>query len=244
MNPNINCPMCTVPRRPYNFSLNSEKVICNSTTCVRERYSPEDTVIPSALHSNSAYQQAYIENFKSIAGGLVVLGKVQSVFNVRLSSTDMKISVEEIIEALTQIHSNQIFKYRVAISMGALLERPPCPDSEGKTGELDILYFHPSSNNASLFWLEDDRQSNYRSIRKNSDLEGVNHFLRDKEWTSRRVDTSWPLVGNVTANIYIVRVHGAEGGLIGHLKSIPGFLRRRGLQHFHRDTKNKKGDQR
>ena len=234
--------MCNVPRRPYNFSLNSEKVICSSTTytCVRERYSPEEILIPDALHSNSSYQQAYIENFKSIAGGLVMLGKVQSVFNVRLSSTDMKVSIEEIIEALTQIHSNQIFEYRVAISMGALLERPPSPDSEGKTGELDILYFHPSSNNPSLFWLEDDKQSNYRYIRKNLDLEGSKIFLRDKEWTSRQVDTSWSLVGNVNANIYIVRVHGAEGGLIGHLKSIPGFLLRRGLQHFHRDTKNKR----
>ena len=124
--------------------------------------------------------------------------------------------------------------------MGALLERPPSPDSEGKTGELDILYFHPSSNNASLFWLEDDRQSYYRYIRKNSDLEGVKTFLRDKEWTSRRLDTSWSLVGNVNANIYIVRVHGAEDGLIGHLKNIPDFLRRRGLLHFHRDTKNKR----
>ena len=122
--------------------------------------------------------------------------------------------------------------------MGALLERPPSPDSQGKTGELDVLYFHPSSNNASLFWLEDDRQSNFRYIRQNSDLEGVKTFLRDKEWTSRRADTSWSLVGNVNANIYIVRVHGAEGGIIGHLKNIPGFLRRRGLLHFHRDLKN------
>ena len=153
---------------------------------------------------------------------------------------DRKVGVEEIIEALTQIHSNQIFEYKVAISMGALLERPQAPDSEGKTGESDILYFHPSSNNASLFWLEDDRQGNYRSIRKNSDLEGVKTFLRDKEWTSRRVDTSWSLVGNVNANIYIVRVHGAAGGLIGHLKNIPVFLRRGGLHHFHRDTKNKR----
>ena len=72
-----------------------------------------------------------------------MLGRVQSVFNVRLSSTDMKVSVEEIIEALTQIHSNQIFEYRVAILMGALLERRPCPDSEGKTGELNILYSIP-----------------------------------------------------------------------------------------------------
>ena len=120
--------------------------------------------------------------------------------------------------------------------MGTLLERPPSPDSEGRTGELDILYFHPSSNNASLFWLEDDRKSNYR----NSDLEWVKTFLRDKEWTSRRVNTSWSLVGNVNANIYIVRVHGAQGGLIGHLKNIPGFLRRRSLQHFHRDSKNKR----
>ena len=121
--------------------------------------------------------------------------------------------------------------------MGALLERRPSPDSEGRTGELDILYFYPSSNNASLFWLEDDRQGNYRYIRKNSDLEGVKTFHRDQEWTSRRVDTSWSLVGNVNANIYIVRVHGAAGGLIGHLKNIPGFLRRHGLQHFHRDIK-------
>ena len=30
-----------------------------------------------------------------------MLGKVQSIFNVRLSSTDMKIGVEEIIDALT-----------------------------------------------------------------------------------------------------------------------------------------------
>ena len=65
-------------------------------------------------------------------------------------------------------------------------------------------------------------------------------FLRDKEWTSRRLDTSWSLVGNVNANIYIVRVHCAEGSLIGHLKNIPGFLRRRGLFHFHRDIKNKR----
>ena len=207
---------------------------------MRECYSQEETVIPDALHSNSSYEQAYIENFKSIAGGLVMLGKVQSVFNVRLSSTDMKVGVEEIIEALTQIHSNQIFEYRVALSLGALLERPPSPDSEGKTGEMDILYFHPSSNNTSLFWLEDDRQSNYSHIRNNSDLEGVKTFLRDKEWTSRRVDTSWSLVGNVNANIYIVRVYGTEGGLIGHLKSIPGFLRRSGLLHFHRNTKNKR----
>ena len=103
--------------------------------------------------------------------------------------------------------------------MGALLERPPSPDSEGKTGELDILYFHPSSNNASSFWLEDDRQSNYRSIRKNSDLEGVKTFLRDKEWTYRQVDTSWSLVGNVKANIYIVRVHSAEGFSLVTLKT-------------------------
>ena len=55
----------------------------------------------------------------------------------------------------------------------------------------------------------------------------MNNFLRDKEWTSRGVDTSWSVVGKVNASIYIVRVHGAEGGLIG-LKSIPGFLPRHG----------------
>ena len=47
-------------------------------------------------------------------------------------------------------------------------------------------------------------------------------------------------MGNVNANIYIVRVHGAQGGLDGHLKNMPGFLRRCGLEHFHRDSKNKR----
>ena len=105
---------------------------------------------------------------------------------------------------------------------------------------METLYFHPSSNNASLFWLEDKRQSIYRHIRNNSHLESVINFLRDKEWTSRQVDTSWSLVGNVNANTYIVRMHGAQGGLIGHLPCIPGFLCRRGMQHFHRDSWTKR----
>ena len=88
----------------------------------------------------------------------MILGRVESVFNVRLSTINMKIAMEEIIEALTQIHSNQVFEYRIAISMGTLLERQP--PYEGKTGEMETLYFHPSSNNASLFWLEDDRHGN------------------------------------------------------------------------------------
>ena len=109
MNPHINCPMFNVPQLPYNFSLTSVKIICSSTSCIRERYSPDHTNIPDSLQSNSSYELAYIENFKSIAIGLVMLGKVQSIFNVRLSSTDMQVGVEEIIETLTQIHSNQIF---------------------------------------------------------------------------------------------------------------------------------------
>ena len=149
--------MCNVPRCPYNFSLTSEKVICISSTYVRERYSAEETFIPDVINSNPFYYQTYIDNFKSIANGLVILGRVQSVFNVRLSTMNMKVAVEEIIQALTQKHSNQVFEYRVAISMGSLLERQPPPDSEGKTGEMETLYFHPSSNNASLFWLEDER---------------------------------------------------------------------------------------
>ena len=102
---------------------------------------------------------------------------------------------------------------------------------------MELIYFHPSSNNASIFWLEDRRQSNYRHIRNNSDIEAITNFLRDKEWTSRRGDTSWSLVANVNRNKYIVRVYGAEGGLIGPCR--PGFLCKRGLQHFYRDPRTK-----
>ena len=105
--------------------------------------------------------------------------------------------------------------------MGTLLQRQLTPDSDRKTGEMEIIYFHPSSNKASLFWLEDERQSNYRHIRNNLNLEVIKSFLRDKEWTSRRADTCWSLVGKVNAKIYIVRVHSAEGGLTEHL---PCFL--------------------
>ena len=35
-------------------------------------------------------------------------------------------------------------------------------------------------------------------------------------------------------------MHGAQGGPIGHLPCIHGFLRRRGMQHFHRDSRNKR----
>ena len=152
----------------------------------------------------------------------------------------MKSTVEEIIEVLTQINSNQVFQYRLAISMGTLSKRQPPPDAEEKTGEMETLYFHPSSNKASLFWFEDKRQSQYRHITNNSDLESVIHFLRDTEWTSRRVDTSWYLMGNVNANINIVRMYGADGDLISHLPCIPCFLRRHSMQHFHRDEWTKK----
>ena len=47
-------------------------------------------------------------------------------YNVRLSIRKLKIAV-----AFTPIHSNQVFEYRVGISMGTLLQRDPTPNSDG-----------------------------------------------------------------------------------------------------------------
>ena len=57
MNPNIICPMCKVPCRSYNLSLTSEKVISKSSTCVREHFSAEETVIPDVINWNPSYHQ-------------------------------------------------------------------------------------------------------------------------------------------------------------------------------------------
>ena len=73
MNPDINCPMCKVPHRPYNFSLTSEKIISSSSTCMRESYSEKETVYQDVINSIPSYYQTYIDNFKSIANGLVIL---------------------------------------------------------------------------------------------------------------------------------------------------------------------------
>ena len=82
-------------------------MVCSSPTCVREQCSPEGTVIPDVVHSNLAYYQAYIDNFQSIAQGLIMIGKVESIFNVRVFSINMKVAVEEMI---TQIRSYQMFE--------------------------------------------------------------------------------------------------------------------------------------
>ena len=94
--------------------------------------------------------------------------------------------------------------------------------------EEEVFYFHPSANNTSLFWLEEHNQSTYRYVTGQSDIEDIIRFLRNKEWFSRRADTSWNLVGHVNGNITLLRQpHVEDGGgvlLVGRLTAIPSYL--------------------
>ena len=239
-NPTVNCPMCNVPRRIKNFSLNSGRVVCSSPQCAREQYSPDTTLLPEEITRNSQYEEVYLNNFKAIANGLVLLGSVQSIFNVRFSTTDMTQAGEEIIAAIKEIHENQVFEYKIAVSVGSILEKEPLPDEVEETSENQVMYYHSSSNNASLFYLDDNSAEKYRPVRSDTDIQEIITFIRERDWSVSKPDTKWKLVGNVHGSITILRVHGQQGGLIGRLTYIPGFLRRRGLLHFNRDTQGRR----
>ena len=78
-----------------------------------------------------------------------------------------------------------------------------------------------------MFWSDEHKQSTYRHIMNNSDLEQIMTFRRNKEWVSSRGDASWNLVGHVDANISILRAHSVQESLL-----IPGFLPTRGAATF------------
>ena len=82
--------------------------------------------------------------------------------------------------------------------------------------------------------LEEHNQSTYRYVMGQSDVEDIIRFLRNKEWVSRRADTSWNLVGHMNRNIKLIRQpHVEDGGgvlLVGRLTAVPCYLRRRGLE--------------
>ena len=159
--------MCNVPHRPRNLTLNETgRIACLSYTCAREEFYEDSTVIPHEISRDPLRNEVYASNFNAIGEGLVLLGTLQSIFNVRFTTLDMKQGVEELIQAFRKIHENQLFIYRVGISFGSILERAPGPNkaTTSQSAEKEVVYFHPSANNASLFWLEEHDQSTYRYI--------------------------------------------------------------------------------
>ena len=176
-----------------------------TSTCAREEYSEEITVLPHEISRDPVRNEVYVSNFNAIGEGLVLLGTLQSIFNVRFSTLNMKQGVEESIQAFQKIHENQLFMYRIGISLGSILERAPGPDeaTTSKSTETDVVYFRASANNFSLFWIEEHDQSTYRYVTGQSDVEDIIRFLRKKEWVSRRADTSWYLVGHLKGTSHL-----------------------------------------
>ena len=208
-------------------------ILCNTPSCTREILTG-DTVIPKLIKNNSLYLEKYSDHFRSIGQGLVVLGCVQSIFNVRLSTFSKDHGVEEIITALTNIHENQVFSYKVALSFGRLLT---CTED----AEENVMYFHASANNASVFYDSDDHHDPYFLIRNAKDFEVCLEVIRSKvKEDTHRPSTKWSVVGNVNANITLLRPSGGDI-LLGRLDRIPPSFRKCGMMHFHRDPVSKRG---
>ena len=160
----VNCPMCNTPRPARALTIeNSGKTLCSTVGCKREVLS-SDTVIPRTIKENSLYLEKYTDNFRSIGQGLVVLGSVQAIYNVRLPTFNKDQGVEEIITALKVIHTNQVFSYKVALSFGRLLT---CTED----AEEKVMYFHASANNASVFYDSEDHQDPYFLVTNDDDFE-------------------------------------------------------------------------
>ena len=229
----VNCPMCNTPRRPRLMTIeNSMKNLCISPTCSREVFS-DDTIIPKEIKTSAQYLETYTDNFRSIGQGLVVLGSIQSIFNVRFSTFNKDQGVEEIIQALTTIHENQVFSYKVALSFGRILT---CTED----AEEKVMYFHASANNSSLFYDSDNHQDAYFLVSNDDSfqtcLQVITSSVKDD---THRPNTKWQTVGNVNANITILRSSGGNV-LLGRLDKIPPNFNKRGMVHFHRHPKTKR----
>ena len=231
-----NCPYCNTPRVARLVTIeNSNKTLCSTPSCKREIYSDSITKIPLKIKNSPQYLNEYIKSFKSIGSGLVILGSIQSTFNVRLSEIDTgDLGASDIISALTTIHRNQVYTYKVAVSYGRILSK-----KEEGVDEEEVKYFHASSNNSSLF-SNDEHYQPYRVVSDESDFRDCVNELHDRiSEDSRRPDTKWSLVGNVNANITLLRPSsGVE--LMGKLNTVPHFMRQHGMKHFHRNPKSKK----
>jgi G:T-mismatch repair DNA endonuclease (very short patch repair protein) len=124
-----------------------------------------------------------------------------------------------------------VYTYKIAISLGRILS---CIDKD----EEKVLYFHASANNASVF-CSDDNPSPYMEIANIKDLKKCTNLLESLiVEDTHRPNTKWKLVGNVNANITILRLESHI--LLGQLNNIPGYMRKRGMKHFHRHPTNKR----
>ena len=231
----INCPYCNTPRVARLVTIeNSNKILCNTPSCVREIYS-DSIDVPLKIKNSPQYLNEYIKSFKSIARGLVILGSIQTIFNVRLTEIDSgDLGASDIISAFTTIHRNQVYTYKVAVSYGRILSKK----EEGLEDE-EVKYFHASCNNSSLF-SHDEHYQPYRVVSNENEFRDCVTELHDRIIEdTRRPDTKWSLVGNVNANITLLRPS-SGGELMGKLTAIPHFLRQHGMKHFHRHPKSKK----
>ena len=229
----VNCPMCNTPRPPRLVTIeNSMKNLCTSPSCLREVLT-DDTVIPETIESSSNLFQKYTDNFRSIGQGLVVLGSVQSIFNVRFSSFDKDHGVAEIIQALKTIHENQVFSYKVALSFGRILT---CTED----AEEQVMYYHASANNSSVFYDSDNHQNAYFLVKDDTSFNTCLEVIKSsvKEDTTRP-DTKWQTVGNVNANLTILRSSGGDV-LLGRLDKVPANFKKHGMLHFHRHPQSKR----
>ena len=224
--------MCNTPRQPRLPTIgNSGKALCKTASCLREVLDA-DTVIPSIIKKNSTYLKKYTECFRSIGEGLVVLGYVQAVFNVRLAVENVKGMTERLV--LTTIHQNQVFAYKVAVSFGSLLV-------DKELSEAGIMYFHASANNSSMFYDAENNPNPYILIKNDSDFEKCVETLQEsvKFDTQQRPDTKWKLLAHVNANISLIRSSGGNV-LLGRLDSVPKGYRKKGMLHFNRDPVSKR----
>ena len=229
----VNCPMCNTPRPPRLLTIeNSGKNLCNTLSCKRELLT-SNTVIPEIIKENSLYSEKYTDNFRSIGQGLVVLGSVQSIFNVRLPTFDKDKGVEVLITNLKNIHENQVFSYKVALSFGRLLT---CTED----AEEKVMYFHASANNASVFYDSEDHQDPYFLVTNADDFNTCLEILKSKvKEDMYRPNTKWTVIGNVNVNVTLLRSSGGDM-LLGKLDRVPPCFRKRGMLHFHRDPVNKR----
>ena len=225
------CPYCNQLRQP-RLSLIDTKILCTSPNCTPETLTA-GTEIPSPILENDEYLQAYKRNFRHIGRGLKLLGRIQSIYNVRLDNIDGR-DVDETVEAIRTIHSNQISVYKMAVSYGRLMQ-----GTDSDSGKTRTSYFHPSANNSSIFSEQHLlNPSPYVTIENDADLEKAISILEDRiHEDTYRIDTKWKVVGNVNVNITILRT--TPHLLIGQLHSVPSFMKYRGMKHFHRDPKTK-----
>ena len=227
----ISCIRCNAPRIPRQVTIhNSSKNLCTSETCLREVFSSE-TVLPEEIEKNSLFLEYYKSNFRSIGQGLDVLGCVQAIYNVRLTTFESDQGVSEIVTALRAIHENQLYSYRVAVSFGRILT---CTED----AEQRVMYFHASANNSSVFYDSEDHQDPYFLVKNSESFESCIDLLKSKvKVDTSRPDTKWTVVGNVNVNLTYIR---PTNVFLGKLESVPPSFRKRGMLHFHRDSYSKR----